>query len=198
MIMQVFLFADIATFSLSVRQIFWSIAVIATLFLLIFLAWSLFGQGAQEEQDTPRTRRLLRWNSRAVLIFFTVFGWAGTLLSYFDFPTVHLLLISLAVGFLFGLIPLLVRLIFPDMNQPFKVKDALSSTGQVLQSIPPHRAGIGKVHLHLRQAPYELEAVTAGRELPPGMPVKVVAIIDEHTILVEPLESKHPQPGKHP
>ncbi len=196
--MQVFLFADIVSFSLSATQIFWSIAVIATLFLLIFLAWSLFGQGLQEEQSEPRPRHLLRWNPRAVLIFFTVFGWVGTVLSYFDFLALHLILISLVAGFLFGLIPLLFRFIFPNRNQPFKVRDALSSTGQVLQSIPPHRAGIGKVHLHLRQAPYELEAITAGRELPPGMPVKVVAVIDEHTILVEPLESKHPQPGKHP
>jgi membrane-bound ClpP family serine protease len=61
----------------------------------------------------------------------------------------------------------------------------LQSVGEVAEVIPPHRTGCGKIHLNFRTGPYELEAITAGDELPAGSSIKVVDIIDERIVLVE-------------
>jgi hypothetical protein len=70
------------------------------------------------------------------------------------------------------------------------MEKALASTGKVLSSIPPHRNGFGKVHLNLREAPFEIDAVTAGQEVPKGTPVRVVDILDDKIVLVEPIVGK--------
>jgi hypothetical protein len=72
-------------------------------------------------------------------------------------------------------------------NFKFDFHDAITSTGEVLQYIPPNKDGLGKVHLNLRKAPYELDAVSSGVELSKGMPVRVIDIIDDHILVVEPL-----------
>ncbi|MFK8103564.1 MAG: NfeD family protein [Saprospiraceae bacterium] len=78
----------------------------------------------------------------------------------------------------------------------FNLEDTLTSTGEVLQYIPPHIKGSGKVHLNLRNAPYQINAVSQNGELPAGVPVRVIAIMDEQTIIVEPIDGRPPHVAK--
>ena len=55
-------------------------------------------------------------------------------------------------------------------------------------SIPPHRNGFGKVHLNVRGVPNELEAITAGQAIQPGMAVRVIDIIEDEVLVVEPVD----------
>lgn len=177
------------------QQIFWSMAIIFSILLFILLLISLFGID-HESEPSPRehSRRLPPTDPRAVLLALTFFSWFAVLMSYQIANLQMILLISALAGLVGALLPwLFAPLLF---RPPFDVKSALASTGRVLKPVPPHRNGFGKVHIHLRAAPYEMDAVTAGDELPAGAPVRVIDVIDDGVLLVEPLEpSPAPRPG---
>jgi len=115
------------------------------------------------------------------------------LLSNWIPNTQTVLAISTVAGLIGGVMPWLLS---PMLSIPsFDLDAARTSTGEVLTSIPPHRNGFGKVHLNLRAAPFEMDAVTAGEELPPGAPIRVVEVIDERVLLVEAIiEREQPYP----
>lgn len=168
------------------QQIFWTLAVVATLLLIILLIYNLFNEEA-EHKDAPQTSNVFAIDARTVLLFFATFGWVAVISFYFENVfaerMIYAALIGLAVAFL------------PNISQKFlkkyltgNAKTILASTGKVMQSIPPHRAGSGKVHLQMRRIPVEVNAVTQGEELPVGAPIRVIGMVDDHTILVESLE----------
>ncbi|MDX1666318.1 MAG: hypothetical protein R3350_03770 [Saprospiraceae bacterium] len=159
----------------------------ATLLLVIFTALSVFhpeDEGDISNQHTPAVK------TRILLVFLAFFGWASVIGSYLEVSIVYLLPFSALSG---GLAAYLTSFLSPLLSklQPYRKLDlsqALSTTGRVLKPVPPHRNGFGKVHLDLQNAPYELEAVTAGRELPQGASVRIVKLLDDRILLVEPVE----------
>lgn len=180
-------------------QFFWMLAVVSTFLLFIRLGLSLFG-----EEETENKTEKRRFEVRGLLIFLTFFSWTNIWALYLGVNPSR----GLAYGFFFGLIAaLLSRFIAsllpggPAVVRAHKLNTPkiLSSTGQVLKSIPPHRNGFGKVHLDLRGAPYSIDAVTAGQELTAGMAVRVIDVLDDQVVLVEPVESiqpRMPHPGE--
>lgn len=66
-----------------------------------------------------------------------------------------------------------------------RVERAVGCTGTVYLRVPGERGGSGKVHLSLQNRTVELQAVTAGGELPTGRPVKVVGVVSADTVEVE-------------
>ena len=166
------------------QQLSWTLAIVATLLLIILLVYDLF---SEEEEQKMENRHPLAFNARAVLLFFTVSGWSLVALSYTDFSMTTRIIYSVLLGLVVAFSTQFIQYAF-RRNLLGDAKNILTSTGQVMQSIPPHRAGSGKVHLRTRRLPVEVNAVTQGKELPIGAPVRVVGMIDEHTILVESLE----------
>ena len=129
-----------------------------------------------------------------ILYFFTAFSWSA-LISYrlFSHPAL-IIAISLTIGI--AAITTMIWLLPNRRQQLDQTTNILQSVGEVAQVIPPHRNGFGKIHLHFRSGPYELEAITAGDELPTGSSIKVVDIIDEKIVLVERLNDRLPGPIK--
>lgn len=176
------------------QQIFWSIALVSSVLLCILTFVSLSGWDADAEPaDAANGKRTALTEPKTVLIALTCFGWIAVLTSYFTDNLQVALLAAAVAGIIGALIPWLFGPLL--MRPSFDADAALKSTGRVLTSVPPHRNGFGKVHINLRAAPYEIDAVTAGGELPPGAPVRVVEVIDERVVLVEPLEDPG-RPGK--
>lgn len=176
------------------QQVFWSIALVSSVLLCILTFVSLSGWDTEAEPaaDATNGKRSAFTEPKTVLIALTGFGWAAVLASYFTANLQVMLLLAAVAGIIGALLPWLFG---PFFSRPYFDADAaLKSTGRVLTSVPPHRNGFGKVHIDLRAAPYEMDAVTAGGELPPGAPVRIVEVIDERVVLVEPLE-EHGQPG---
>ena len=177
------------------QQIFWSIAMVSSVLLCILIFVSLSGWDADTEQaDGANGKRTVLTEPKTVLIALTFFGWAAVMLSYLTTNLQIILLTAALVGIISALIPKLFDSFLSRSS--FNADSALESTGRVLTSVPPHRNGFGKVHINLRAAPYEMDAVTAGGELPPGAPVRVVEVIDERVVLVEPLKEDPGYPGK--
>lgn len=173
------------------QQVFWLVAIVSSLLLGILSALSLYelSQGHVAEAEHRPSRVL---NPRTILTFSVVFGWLALLLSYQNVSLAFVLapaavLGALAAAWAKGISRFILRL---APGYPLGADLLVESTGKVLEPIPPHRNGFGKVHLNLRDAPYELEAITGGGELKPGAPVRVIGVIDGRVLLVEPIEDE--------
>lgn len=126
---------------------------------------------------------------RGLVAFFAVGGWTGLALSKY-------LNAGLAVGlaFLAGAAALVgIALLF---KYAFRLQDkgnlnvgnAIGKTGKVYIPIPACEKGQGKITIMLQERLVELDAVTrAQQQIPTGTPVRVSAVVDEHTVQVEPV-----------
>lgn len=170
------------------QQIFWSLAIVFSILSCILVLLDLFGFEQEQEQPANQNKSIRVLDARTALILFTSFGWFGVLFSAFNyewqqsllFAALGAVVLSILQGLIFG---------FP-WKKELDIKRLVESTGQVQKTIPPHRNGVGKVHLDVRKKTYELDALTTGQELPEGVPVRVIDIVDERVLVVEPLEIK--------
>jgi membrane protein implicated in regulation of membrane protease activity len=175
------------------KQAFWSLAIVSSILLGILFLASLLDEEA-EDALTVKKPGISNWfDSRFVLVFFTAMGWAGLILFHNTLSLDRSVIWSSVFGLV---IAVLVRWL--DISgrrlrrKPRPQIGDVLSTGEVLQPIPPHRNGFGKVQINDRRAHYTIDAITAGREIPRGTPVRVIDVIDDHVILVESLEAQYP------
>lgn len=193
--MQIWLFIPAFLQLTWAEQLLWVAAVVFTILLSIFLIMEFFN----DEQDNGDIRPKIT-GARFILTFFTFWAWTSLLAHIWEPGLLISVLDGLPFGILAGLFPYLilrlrkpVKKIVPSNRPEFNYQEALTSTGQVLQYIPPHQEGLGRVHLNLRKAPYALDAVSIGVEIRPGDSVRVVDIVDDHILVVEPLQHIGPQ-----
>lgn len=168
----------------------------SSVLLVILLVMTLFD--TEEEPTSSQGSPGPSWlDSRLILLFFTLLGWFTVIGSYLEFSLRQNVLISVLLSFSLVFIPSLLSWFRkqPDTDLISDLKGAILSTGQVLQPIPPHRNGFGKVQLDHRRLPMAMDAVTAGQELQPGAPVRVVDVIDNRILVVEPLPNEIPPDG---
>ena len=179
-----------------VLQLYWSTAIISSMLLVILIALEFIDKDDDEQKEEEKEKRKGFYLDvpRATLVFFSAAGWAGVIGSYILYNPKTIFILAISIGALGVIIPKLISYFFPRFSrfEKFDVKNAIETTGEVLVMIPPHRNGFGKVHLNNSSAPYKLDAITAGKELRPGEPIRVVEVIDERILVVESIES----PGK--
>jgi len=170
------------------EQIFWSIAIVFSLLSLILFILDLFEEETEQTPVLIRRRNFL--DATIILIFFTSFGWATVLSSLFTSQLVLIISIAIVVAalitFIYGL-----TFGFPWKNSLEKRK-VLQSTGEVLEFIPSKGEGVGKVQLSIQRHPIKLDALTSGRELPVGVSISVIDIVDETVLVVEPIDGRAP------
>lgn len=171
------------------EKLLWSMAIVSSLLTLILVVMSFFGFAL--DKDRPQNRN--RWlDARTVLLFFTFFSWTSILAHLWISELSAVLLIGIPSGLLTAALPRITQAIRRKnqqiMQNSFELTQALKSTGEVLAYIPSGRGGTGKVHLNLRSAPYQVDAISNGRDLPVGAPVRVVEIVENRLLVVEPLE----------
>lgn len=181
----------------SSSQAFLSMAIVSSLLLVMLVAIHLMGLEQDTESDvkTQSERKRQLFDARMILVFFTLFSWMIVTFSFFQFSIpIALLIATLVAAVMTFFSRYLIKRWF-TRNDKMGPADLLQQTGEVLQSIPPHRNGFGKVFLSLPEAPFQIEAITAGQELSPGAHVRVVDVIDDRIILVEPIEENYPGQG---
>jgi hypothetical protein len=67
------------------------------------------------------------------------------------------------------------------------MKQAVNREATVTETIPGENAGMGKIVLAMLNERVEYQAVTTAREIPAGAQVRIVALIDAHTVQVLPV-----------
>ncbi|HEY1191244.1 MAG TPA: NfeD family protein [Gemmata sp.] len=144
---------------------------------------------ADHDSDTGHGNLLFGMLSvRTLTSALLFFGLGGMTARYYGASDVAAFGIAFGSGAaVFYLVALAMRAIKQlKSDGTVRVARAVGSTGTVYLRIPGARTGSGKVHLALQNRTVEYQAVTAGGELPTGLPVKVVAIVNSDTVEVEP------------
>lgn len=127
---------------------------------------------------------------RNFINFFLGFGWGGISLSQSISSTGWLIAASVACGLFFVLVfTLMLRLVLRlETNGAFRIQDCVGQTASVYLRIPGQHSASGKVHVSAGGSVHELAAFTDGDELASGARVKVIAVIDGETLLVENIQ----------
>jgi len=181
----------------SSSQAFLSMAIVSSLLLVMLIAIHLMGLEQEAESDikTQSDRKRQLFDARMILVFFTLFSWMIVIFTFVQLSIPAALLIATLVASAISFSSRYLIKRWLTQNEKMGMADLLQQTGEVLQSIPPHRNGFGKVYLSLPEAPFQIEAITAGQELRPGAHVRVIDVIDDRIILVEPIEENYPGQG---
>jgi hypothetical protein len=122
--------------------------------------------------------------------FFLGFGWAGGLALDAGLPLFAAVGCALAAGgAVTGMIVLMVRAIFAMRSDgTARIEDTVGAVGTVYLTLPPAKESGGQVVVNFRGRQETFAALNAAdRVIPSGDKVKVVAVVDPRTILVEPL-----------
>ncbi|MBR1872897.1 MAG: hypothetical protein IJ795_06805 [Bacteroidales bacterium] len=129
---------------------------------------------------------------RNLINFILGFGWTAIILQPQVKSTVLLVLVSVLVGI--GLVAIVMLLFkwLSSMQASGNIdvrKSAAGCQGKVYLTIPGERAGAGKVQITIDNSVREYDAVTDSGTLATGTSIKVLEVIDNHTLVVEELNS---------
>ncbi|MEM1323327.1 MAG: hypothetical protein AAGG75_23885 [Bacteroidota bacterium] len=182
-----------------VQQVFWGISIVFSVFFIIQFVLSLVGLDFDGDTDIDVSSDVdggdysldadfTLLSVRGIIAFFTFFGWAGVLVLNSGGSTLMALIVATIFGTAAMVIVGYMIYMFSKLTQEgnIDIRDALFNTGEVYLTIPAEKNGYGKIHLKIQGALKEMDAITEGNALPTGVPVKVVKILDENLLLVEP------------
>ena len=180
------------------EQVFWGIALFSTSLFVLMVLLSFLGidGDADLEIDTADADidgggDLNFFSVKTILAGLMMFGWTGVAAISNGNP----LITSVAWAIFTGILALvgaayLMRFLLKmqDPGHKFDLYNAVDEIGEVYLRIPPSRSGKGKVHITFSNLYQEIEAITESKtEIPTGSKVRVVEVIQNNMLRVEPL-----------
>lgn len=192
-------------------QLFYLIAVLSSVILLIQLVLSLLGAGGDHLaadgggmdlsghldvgghdlsvhdvglHDVP----VSVFSVRTVLAFFVGFGWTGVVMLRSEVALLPTIAVATGVGILFLLVVFWLMTMIYRLSESGTVdyRNAQGQAGTVYLPIPAQGSGQGQVQLVVQGRMRELPAVTEEAEsLPTGTRVRVVKVLDGNTVVVK-------------
>ena len=172
-----------------VSQIFWAIALIGTVLFIIQIILALIGIEYSVEADVDVGDGLGLISFRSLLTFFTFFGWGGVAALAEGFSGPKAAMVGFLCGFLamVGLAYLFAKLYKMQESGTVDIYDAVSKHAEVYLSIPADHGGRGKVHVEIANKVMELDATSRGQSIPTGASVKVIDVLSDNVLLVDPI-----------
>lgn len=180
----------------SAQQIYWYIAIIASIIFIIQTIMTFVGADADTGMDADFDSNLdagdhpfQLFSLRNLINFLLGFGWTGVVFYGSISNQVLLAIIAFLVGSIFIVIFFLVMkaLIKLSEDNTFDIEDTVGKTADVYMNIPAAKGGKGKVFVSVKGSTHELSAITANEEdIKSGALVKVVAI-EAGILLVTPI-----------
>ena len=187
-----------------IQQLFWGISIVFSVLFIIQFVLSLIGLDFDGDADVDvhtdvdngyqLDADFTLLSVRGIIAFFTFFGWTGVLVLNAGGST----LMALGLASLSGLLAMLIVgymiYMFSKLTQEGNVdiQEALFQTGEVYLTIPAGKNGSGKIHLKIQGSLKEMDAITEGQSLITGAPIKVIEVLDDNLLLVEPAISYLP------
>ncbi len=184
-------------------RFYWVVAIGASAIFLVQMVFTLIGIGDTDADagtaadlsfdsngDTLDTGGAIQlFSVRNVVNFLIGVGWGGVCF-WNVFENKHLVSIvaficglAFVVAFLW-MFKMLMKL---QRSGNFQIQACVGMTCSVYLRIPARRGGAGKVQISYHGSVLELDALTDGDFLPTGSKVKVLEVIDGHSLLVEAL-----------
>jgi hypothetical protein len=177
------------------RQIFYAIGSFALLILLIQMLLTLVGVDSHHGDadlsgHVGHDSGIGLLTIRTVTAFFVGFGWGGAIILNRGYPLSAAIAGGALVGgaFLLGTWFLIRNLLRLQSSGNVNYANAIGTVGTVYTTIPASQAGGGQLELMIQGRLMMAEAyTTAAHELKPASKARVVALIGETTLVVEPL-----------
>jgi len=177
----------------NVSQIFWCIAIAASVFQLLMFVGSMFiGHDFDHSPhggDGNSSEGLKLLSIRAITAFLVGFGWAGALFlgNGTLLPTATILAILCGCIFM-GIIFVMMRaLVSLKADGTMDYANAIGQTGHVYVTIPARRSGQGQVEIMIQGRLATILAITDySQPLPPRSPVMVNGVEGKTLLIVSP------------
>ena len=178
----------------SPHQVFWFIAIIFSVLFFIQFILALIGLESQHMEvnahtDVSLEHEFSALSLRSIIAFFTFFGWTGVVVLNKGLSIwVAITLASLAgLAAMFIVAYLMYKFSQLEQSGTLNLYHALDQEGEVYIPIPGGRKGHGKIQLTVDGRIRELDAITDGASLKTGDMIKVIEILDDNVMKVEPL-----------
>lgn len=186
-----------------ILRIYWGVAIFASIVVLFQTFLSFLGtgdmdmgdvdvgfeadaDGGTDSMDHAGTMHL--FSIRNIFYFLFGFGWTGISL-WETIPNPAILAVAaVLVGCIFvGVFLFIYRQMMKlQSNGAFDINDSVGKVCDVYLRIPAAGQGLGKVQVSFHGSVQELDARTAGEQIPSGAKVRVVRVIDKKVLEVEP------------
>ncbi len=189
----------------TVMQILWGITLSATLIFVIQTVMTFMGLGGDGGIDTDfdaagnvdlgggdgsfdadPSMSLLTF--RNFINFCLGFGWTAVLLHDDVKSNFLVMVIAIIVGVALVAAVMWMFKWLSSMQQSGNIDvhtAAVGCEGKAYLTIPGERKGEGKIQITINNAIREYDALTEGDSIPTGTPIKVIGVINDHTLLVE-------------
>ncbi len=171
-------------------QIFWCIAIVASVFQLLMFVGSMFmGHDFDHSPhggDGGSTEGLKLLSIRAITAFLVGFGWAGALFLGGGTSLVGATLLAILSGAIFMAIifAMMRALVSLRADGTMDYANAIGQTGHVYVTIPARRGGQGQVEIMIQGRLATVPAITDYADaLPPQSPI-IVNTVEGKTLLV--------------
>lgn len=176
-------------------QIYWLIAIPATLVFVFILVLTIFGSDADTDLQTDIGHGFVDGDGipfqflsvKNIVGFFTMFGWSGLGFISTGMGPVLVILLSFLCGLAMMLAMAWLFYLMSKLTESgnMRMKNALGHTGNVYLEIPAQRKGIGKVQVTFQGALQTLDAMTDEETaIPTSALVQVVDVIDNQILIV--------------
>ena len=183
-------------------KLFWGIAIFASIVVFIQTTMSFVGMGDVDTGDVDvdfdadtdadadsldHAGAMHLLSIRNVFYFLLGFGWTGISLWNTIPNRVFLYAAAILVGCLFVAIFLFLfrQMMKLQSNGAFDINDSVGRVCDVYLRIPANNKGMGKVQISFNGSVQELDARTAGEQIPSGAKVRVLRVIDKKVLEVE-------------
>ena len=179
-------------------QTLWGIAIAASVVFIIQSIMTFVGMDSETNFDgdfdgdmsavgAGESTPFQLFTFRNLINFMLGFSWTAIALSASTESTTLMLVGGVVVGVLLvGAVMYLFKWMSGMQQSGTIESEALvGCKGSVYLTIPAGRTGEGKVQITVRGAIREYNAMTEGDRLPNEAPIRVVAVLNGHTVLVE-------------
>ena len=183
-------------------RVYWTIAIAASLVFIIQMTLTFIGIGDHDadlsmpdatdipDGDTLDTGGAMQlFTIRNLINFLLGIGWGGVCF-WSAIPLRPLLaIVAILCGSVFVAMFLFMfkQMKKLESNGAFRIQDCVGMVCPVYLRIPATREGQGKVQISLHGSVQEISAMTDGTFIPTGARVRVIQVIDDNTLLVEPI-----------
>lgn len=187
-----------------ILKMYWGIAIFASIVVLLQTCLSFIGTGDVDTGDVDvdfdadtdadadsldHVGAMHLFSIRNVFYFLLGFGWTGV--SFWNtIPNRGILcLVAVLVGCIFiGIFLFIYRQMMKlQSNGAFDINDSVGKVCDVYLRIPAKNQGLGKVQVSFNGSIQELDARSTGEQIPSGVKVQVVRVIDKKVLEVEPV-----------
>ena len=178
------------------QQIFALVGIGATVILVIQMAMMLFGLGDDSDADIDDVDEvdvgdgdgLALFTVKGIVAMLCITGWTGVIFLGTEMATALAYVLSFLCGFATLVIMAYVMKAMSKLQSSgnIEIGNAIGKVGQVY--IPIKQGGSGKVNITIQGQYSEFSAIsTANETLPTGSYVRVVAVDEAGTLVVEPI-----------